>query len=318
MTTIEKAYALLAEARGSEAVALLEAAGTRGDGAALLELGYWFLEGRTGTRDLQRSRLAFGESAAAGNAEAGMIHLAFIAQGIGGPADWQEGLRLLRELAKESHTAQVAADLIGRMHIDEFGRPTDLPAPKRVSERPDVKIFPALLTREESQALVSIAKPMLSPSVVIHPSTGQAVPHPVRTSDNASFPYVLETPFIHALNMRFAAASQTAVEWGEPLQVLRYRPGQQYRPHFDALPATENQRIITMIAYLNDGYAGGETHFTSTGAAITSRTGDVLMFRNVQADGRPDPLTQHAGLPVRSGEKFIATRWIRRAPFGPR
>jgi prolyl 4-hydroxylase len=39
------------------------------------------------------------------------------------------------------------------------------------------------------------------------------------------------------------------------------------------------------------------------------------MFSNVDADGRPDPLSEHAGLPVTSGTKLIASRWIREEDF---
>ena len=36
------------------------------------------------------------------------------------------------------------------------------------------------------------------------------------------------------INACIAAASGTDKEWGEPLTILRYQPGQQYRPHHDA------------------------------------------------------------------------------------
>ena len=58
----------------------------------------------------------------------------------------------------------------------------------------------------------------------------------MRDSDAAAFPLVLEWPFVHALNRRIAAASGTDVAQGEALQILRYAPGQQYRPHLDAVP----------------------------------------------------------------------------------
>jgi prolyl 4-hydroxylase len=42
-----------------------------------------------------------------------------------------------------------------------------------------------------------------------------------------------------------------------------------------------------------------------------------LMFENVAADGRPDRRSRHAGRPVLSGTKWLATRWIRSAPYDP-
>jgi prolyl 4-hydroxylase len=122
---------------------------------------------------------------------------------------------------------------------------------------------------------------------------------------------------VHALVRRIAAASATRVEQGEPLQVLRYRPGQQYRSHLDAVPVQGNRRILTMIVYLNDGYEGGETRFVKTGLSVRGRKGDGLLFRNTLPDGRPDPMSEHAGLPVTAGTKLIASRWIWERDFAP-
>ena len=88
---------------------------------------------------------------------------------------------------------------------------------------------------------------------------------PVRNSDGMGFTWPLENPAVHALNRRIAAASDTGPEQGEPLQVLRYRPGEQYRTHYDAIPGFANQREWTMIIWLNADYRGGETHFPQIG-----------------------------------------------------
>lgn len=139
----------------------------------------------------------------------------------------------------------------------------------------------------------------------------------MRTSDGVGFTAPLENPAVHALNRRIATASGTRVEEGEPLQVLRYRPGQEYRPHFDAIPGFANQRMLTMIVWLNDDYGGGETLFMQTGQKLKGRAGDALLFRNATADGRRDEAAAHAGLPVTRGEKLIASRWIRQRRFEP-
>ncbi len=73
-----------------------------------------------------------------------------------------------------------------------------------------------------------------------------------------------------------------------------------------------------MLVYLNEDYTGGETLFLKTGVKVRGNAGDGLLFRNAAPDGTPDPDSLHAGLPVITGEKFIASRWIRQKPFGPR
>jgi prolyl 4-hydroxylase len=72
-----------------------------------------------------------------------------------------------------------------------------------------------------------------------------------------------------------------------------------------------------MLVWLNEDYQGGETHFPTAGLRLKGRRGDALLFRNTGPDGRRDPASGHAGLPVASGEKLIASRWIRERPFEP-
>jgi hypothetical protein len=40
------------------------------------------------------------------------------------------------------------------------------------------------------------------------------------------------------------------------------------------------------------------------------------MFFNVLPSGEPDYLTVHAGLPPRTGVKWLLSQWIRDRPFG--
>ena len=87
--------------------------------------------------------------------------------------------------------------------------------------------------------------------------------------------------------------------------------------HSDVLLATANQRVSTIILYLNQGYIGGETMFEATGLTITGKAGDALFFENVTPEGTPDPAARHAGLTVRHGAKWVATCWIRKKPFDP-
>jgi prolyl 4-hydroxylase len=54
-----------------------------------------------------------------------------------------------------------------------------------------------------------------------------------------------------------------------------------------------------------------------TGLTVKGRQGDVLVFRNIGPDGGFDPLSEHAGLPVTGGIKYLASRWIREARHTP-
>ena len=86
----------------------------------------------------------------------------------------------------------------------------------------------------------------------------------------------------------------------------------------DALPpGTDNQRIRTVIIYLNQGYEGGQTVFPANGLSLAAQAGDAIMFDNCLVDGTVDLLSRHAGLPVTKGAKWIATRWIRQSTYDP-
>jgi len=308
-----QADALLAAGRPAEGYRVLAAAGAAGDAEALFTLANWRLAGRIVRRDLAASRGLFGRAAEAGHAEAARIHAAFVGNGTGGAADWPAALRLLERYAFPGAAAQLA--LIERMALSPSGEPQTLPPPERLSDSPVVSVFPALLSSAECDFLVAEAQPWLQPSVVIDPASGRQLRNPIRTSDGMSFGYPLEAPAIHALNRRLAAATGTDVRQGESLQVLRYRPGEEYKPHFDAVAGEANQRILTLLVYLSDDYRGGETLFLRTGLAFKGRKGDALLFRNALPDGRADQASQHAGLPVTRGQKLIASRWIRARPF---
>jgi prolyl 4-hydroxylase len=254
---------------------------------------------------VDEARDLFRRAGEAGRLDAAVIHCNLVANG----GDWQQGMRLLAGLAARDPRCRRQLEIVRAMDLSArlVG--------EVVSQAPHLTCFRALFTAEECRYLAEAAEPMLGPSVVVDPATGRQRPDPVRISDSAGFTLPLENPAVHALNQRIAAASGTSVAQGEPLQVLRYRPGGEYKPHYDAIPGFDNQRVMTMMVWLGEDYEGGETLFIRTGAKLKGRTGDALLFRNALADGTRDPDSAHAGLPVTSGEKLIASRWIRARPF---
>lgn len=312
---IARANASAAAGRFDEAYRLLSGPAGQDDPEALFVLATWRLSGQIVRRDLAASRDLFGRAARAGHLDAARIHTAFLANGTGGPANWGAAMAVLRDRAKIDPGARAQLRLIEAMPLSPAGDPQSLPDAERLSDRPDVLSYRAFLTPAECDFLIAESDPWLAPSLVIDPATGRQFQNPIRTSDGMSFPFVDENPAVHALNRRIAAVTGTAPAQGEPLQILRYRNGQEYKPHVDALPDGDNQRILTAIVYLTDGYRGGETLFLRTGLQFRGRRGDLLVFRNTLPDGRADPDTQHAGLPVTAGEKRIASRWIRARPF---
>lgn len=295
-------------------VAELSRRAEAGDPDALFALAARMLAGDGVAADLPRARELFKRSAEAGRFDAGVIYVNLVANGTGGAPDWPRGLALLDMLAQHDPHCRRELELIGAMALTGAGDPVSVPQREMLSEAPHVVLIPGLLTAAECRFLADTAAPMLQPAVV-EDQAGQKARHPGRTSDSVGLSWPLESPAVHALNRRIAAASGTRADQGEPLQILRYRPGQEYKPHFDAIPGFGNQRTLTFLVWLNDDYAGGETHFLATGLKAKGRAGDALLFRNAGADGRRDENAAHAGLPVTGGEKWLASRWIRAARY---
>lgn len=285
------------------------------EAAALFEAAAAKLRGDGGARDLAGARELFREAGGAGRVDAAVIYANLLAAGVGGPRDWPGALRLLAALAEVNPRSRRELDAVAAMALDADGDPLSTPAGESVCGAPAITRFAGLFSPAECAWLAAAAEPMLEPAVVVEPGTGRQMRDPVRVCDSAGFPWPLENPAIHALNRRLAAASGSAPEQGEPLQVLRYRPGGEYKPHFDAISGFANQRTMTFLVWLNEDYEGGETFFPTPGLKLKGKAGDAILFRNTGADGRRDPAAGHSGLPVTRGEKRIASRWIRERAF---
>lgn len=193
-------------------------------------------------------------------------------------------------------------------------------------ERPAVALLEGVLDADECERLIELARPRLAPSTVVDPLTGKDLERGHRDSEGMFFA-LGETAFIAALDRRLSAIMSAPVENGEGLQVLRYGPGTRSTPHFDFLMASNDanvaslarsgQRVSTLIVYLNDVAAGGETFFPEVGLAVAPRKGHGLYFEYVDSGGRLDALSAHAGAPVAEGEKWAVTKWMRERRFVP-
>lgn len=301
--------------RTVQALAMLEAAADRGNVDALMQLAVWSLAGRFVPQDHRHARTLLRRAVSIGHVDGALMEVALTANGTGGDADWQEAQRLLAQAASVDHIAAAQKALLDDMALAPNGAPATVAESRLLCAEPRVVHLPEFLTANECAHIATVGGELLEPARVIDPATGRWIPHPVRTSDNAAIGPAREDLVIRAINLRIAAASGTDVAQGEPLTVLRYRPGQEYRPHLDTIAGAENQRIRTVLIYLNGGFGGGETSFPLLGLDVTPRGGDALMFDTLLPDGKPDGRTRHAGLPVVQGAKWLATRWIRAAPY---
>lgn len=308
---------MIAAGGSAEAILLVQRRAAAGDPSAWFVLGCWKWEGSVLPRDMEQARSLFARAGEAGHGAASACVTNLLASGVAGERDWPRALARLRSEARSDPRRRAASKLLAKMRLTPEGDPAAIGPSRRLSSAPDVRLFPGLFTPAECDHLARSAAPNLEPSFIVDPATGRPQRDPIRTSDGCELHWFIEDPAVHALNRRLAAATATAVDQGEPLQILRYAAGQQYRTHLDGVPGLANQRVLTALVYLNHGYRGGGTAFPKAGLTVEGRRGDVLVFRNASADGRIDPMSEHAGLPVESGTKLLASRWIHQHPITP-
>lgn len=189
-------------------------------------------------------------------------------------------------------------------------------------QNPRVVVFGGLLSDDECDALIELAKPRLARSLTVATKTGGEEVNADRTS-NGMFFQRGENELVSRIESRIARLVNWPEDHGEGMQVLQYQPGAQYKPHFDYFDPKEpgtptilkrgGQRVGTVVIYLGEPEQGGGTSFPDVQLEVAPRKGNAVFF----SYARPHPSTRtlHAGTPVLVGEKWIATKWLRERRF---
>lgn len=191
----------------------------------------------------------------------------------------------------------------------------------KAKEDLEIQILDQFLSPEECDFLIQQATPRFKRSQVMHKnenskqSTDQG-----RTSHSASFQKD-EFPLLTEVDKRVSQILGIPPNHIEGLQMVKYTSGQQYRPHHDWFKPphddTKNERIYTILVYLNDDYQGGETYFPKVKYGFKGKKGDAILWRNC-AENSPDKCfdhSLHAGTPPTSGTKYALNVWIRFNPY---
>ena len=299
--------------RDPTAAADMLALAKAGDADAQYKASELTLRGMAGPVDLAVANRWMVKAAAQGHAEARRSVAYFTAAGTGCRADPAQARRKLEKLAAEDRFVAVQLAFLGHLTCDQ----RLAVAPRRMlSADPHIELISALFSAAECRYIQLLAAPWLEPAMILSTS-GEGMRDPHRDADNMVIAPMTEDLVIQAINRCIAAATGFPTGHGEPLHVMRYGPGQQYRPHHDAhaFGPADQRRAATALLYLNDAYDGGETHFPELDIKVRGEVGDLLIFHNLDVDQLPDPRMIHAGLPIMSGEKWLATRWIRGSDY---
>jgi prolyl 4-hydroxylase len=178
-------------------------------------------------------------------------------------------------------------------------------------EEPLVVVLGSVLDDEECEVLIQLSKDLLQRSKI--GSTKEV--SDIRTSSGA-FLTDVKNNILTKVEKRVSAIMGIPIEHGEGLHILNYRPGQEYKEHLDYFTPTskaaKNNRISTLVLYLNDVEEGGTTFFPKLNLTVCPQKGMAVYFEYFYNDPILNELTLHAGAPVVKGEKWIATQWMRR------
>jgi prolyl 4-hydroxylase len=207
----------------------------------------------------------------------------------------------------------------GRMVLEAGDRSVNVVASMH---NPRVLVFAGLLSDAECDEMIDLSRQRLARSETVQTDTGSSEVNSARTSDGMFFGRG-EFELCARIEARMAALMRWPIENGEGLQVLRYRPGAEYKPHYDyfdpaqpgtpALLARGGQRVASLICYLNTPEKGGSTIFPDVGFEVAPVKGNAVFFSYDRA--HPDTRSLHGGSPVEAGEKWVATKWVRERRF---
>ena len=231
---------------------------------------------------------------------------------------------------------------------------------RSLSRRPHVLLAEGVIRHAEREAIRRLASPRLQQStttwslfdwftdLLLGQSRAGAAKTAARTSSNAWIrrPRVdaregiagEDDRLVRAAWDRVASLMRLDPDAAEPMQVVRYGPGQHYVYHLDHPVGSRDPqawRHATALFYLNEGFEGGCTNWpmvsrkgtmhrvqqvlgtfnncqTEHGLTVKPRAGSVVLFYNLLPNSlRADYWPWHASCDVGSGEKWAANLWFK-------
>lgn len=181
-------------------------------------------------------------------------------------------------------------------------------------------VYHNFVTEEEADYIKTKAQARFVKSEVM----GYKVEENIRKSQTA---WLEKTdPVVRNVITRVCAIHDYPFENAEELQVVKYESDGFYKEHHDSVHEndlasldflkTGGHRKLTMLIYLNDDFSEGGTRFVTLQKDIKPpKYGSILFYPLDKDDRKCHPSALHAGLPLKSGEKYIANVWIRTNEF---
>jgi Rps23 Pro-64 3,4-dihydroxylase Tpa1-like proline 4-hydroxylase len=83
--------------------------------------------------------------------------------------------------------------------------------------------------------------------------------------------------------------------------ILKYQTGQEYKQHADA--GGGNNRIVSMVSYINDDYEGGNIEFPYFNYNLKPPANSMIFFPS-------NYIYAHTAHPVKEGTKYAIVNWM--------
>jgi prolyl 4-hydroxylase len=151
----------------------------------------------------------------------------------------------------------------------------------------DIIEIPNFLTSEECDKIIELSEGNMITSKV-YSQNEDLYDNKIRISQQTWLSD--NDPFIKDLSDKIKSYTNTNNNYLEEFQVVNYKPGGFYKPHYDACVGNktrcermnkEGPRYLTFLIYLNDNFEGGETIFPKINRSIKPKKGKAVIFQNV-------------------------------------
>jgi hypothetical protein len=304
------------------------------------QLGLRYLTGSGVAPDPAKGVALIEQAAQAGDPEGAWLAATVASCSFWRPRNWALAFDYLLQAARQGHapargalrllaggpsaSAVASDDWRAMRNAIDLGAWMAAPQARMIREAPRIRVIDGFVSAAACDWLIDRARGRLSRATIYDDATGGTTEDGRRTNSQCDLDLETGGAFTFLLRGRISAVTGRPDEAMEIAKVLHYAPGETFAVHFDYLNpdepayaaqlANRGQRTDTFLIYLNDDFTGGETHFPKIELSHRGAKGDAIWFSNVDASGKPDEDTIHAGLPPTTGEKWLFSQWIREFP----
>ena len=200
---------------------------------------------------------------------------------------------------------------------------------KILNKDPEVILVKNFMTPSECDYVINLGEPHIKKSEVC--GRDGSKPDKNRTSMTAHIGKMFldddkYDPILANIRRKAGLFSEKYEKNVEPIQLVRYYPGQFFKSHYDYLDRNvdiykENiekngQREFTFFVYLNDvpKGSGGTTHFPKLNKHFKAKKGEAIFWSNM-VNGEDDSRMLHSGTELKKGVKYGLNIWVREKEY---